>query len=156
MWVARIVHKWGVCTGGSMRILAALDLSDRPEAVLSTARSFAEATGGSLDLVYASADLAKLPMDPDAQWTQRRAAERQALEGLRDSLPEAIRGTAMVLVGTATEVLPPVTWDYDLVVMATHGRSGLRRLVVGSVTEAILRSAHCPVLTIRLPGESPS
>jgi len=136
-----------------MRILAALDLNDRPETVLATARNFTEATGGTLDLVYASSELAKIPMDPDAQWTNRRAAERKALEDLRDGLPEAIRGSAMVLVGSPTEVLPPVTWDYDLVVMATHGRSGLRRLVVGSVTEAILRSAHCPVMTVRLSAE---
>ena len=36
----------------------------------------------------------------------------------------------------------------DLIVMSTHGRSGLPRMILGSVTEKVLRSAHCPVLAI--------
>jgi nucleotide-binding universal stress UspA family protein len=37
----------------------------------------------------------------------------------------------------------------DLIVMATHGRGGLSHLLMGSVTEKVVRSAPCPVLTIR-------
>ncbi len=40
----------------------------------------------------------------------------------------------------------------DLVVMASHGRSGVRRVVLGSVAEAVVRTAHCPVLVYRTPG----
>ena len=83
------------------------------------------------------------------------ARVRAALEALRDSLPEAIRGSATVLVGHPAEVLPAVTYSYDLIVMATHSRTGLRRLVVGSVTEAVLRTAHCPVLTVRIGADAP-
>ena len=39
--------------------------------------------------------------------------------------------------------------DVDLIVMATHGRSGVRRLVLGSVTEKVVRAAACPVLVVR-------
>jgi len=38
---------------------------------------------------------------------------------------------------------------YDLVVMGTHGRTGIRHLVIGSVAERVIREAHCPVLVIR-------
>jgi nucleotide-binding universal stress UspA family protein len=41
-------------------------------------------------------------------------------------------------------------WPADLIVMTTHGRTGLGRLVFGSVAEAVLRSAPCPVLLIRV------
>jgi universal stress protein A len=41
----------------------------------------------------------------------------------------------------------------DLIVMATHGRTGLRYLVLGSVAERVVRLAPCPVLTIRPPGQ---
>jgi nucleotide-binding universal stress UspA family protein len=150
--LARAMQTRRQTPGGTVRILAALDLNNQPEFVLQTARKFAIATGGTLDLVFASAELARVPMDQDDRWTHQRAAERTALEALRDSLPETIRGTSMVLVGAPAEVLPPITWDYDLVVLATHGRSGLRRWVVGSVAEAVLRTAHCPVLTVRLPS----
>lgn len=44
------------------------------------------------------------------------------------------------------------THDIDLIAMPTHGRRGLRRLVLGSVTEEVLRHAECPVLTLRSPS----
>src|SRR5579884_2462380 len=42
--------------------------------------------------------------------------------------------------------------DADLIVMGTHGRTGLRRLLMGSVAERIVRTASCPVLTVRSPA----
>ena len=44
------------------------------------------------------------------------------------------------------------THDIDLIVMATHGRTGLAHALLGSVTEKIVRKAPCPVLTIRHPA----
>jgi nucleotide-binding universal stress UspA family protein len=41
--------------------------------------------------------------------------------------------------------------DIDLIVMATHGRRGVDRLLMGSVTEKVVRTARCPVLTVRHP-----
>jgi nucleotide-binding universal stress UspA family protein len=43
----------------------------------------------------------------------------------------------------------------DLIVMGTHGRAGLKRLVLGSVAEAVLRRAPCPVLTVKAPAPTP-
>ena len=40
----------------------------------------------------------------------------------------------------------------DLIVMGTHGRSGLRHLLFGSVTEEVVRKAHCPVMVVKLPA----
>lgn len=54
---------------------------------------------------------------------------------------------APVIAETAAEV------DADLIVMGTHGRTGLSRLMMGSVAEAVLRRAPCPVLTVR--GKAP-
>ncbi len=39
----------------------------------------------------------------------------------------------------------------DVIVMGTHGRTGLSRLLMGSVAEAVSRKAHCPVLTVKHP-----
>jgi nucleotide-binding universal stress UspA family protein len=41
--------------------------------------------------------------------------------------------------------------DIDLIVMGTHGRGGLARLLMGSVAEKVVRTARCPVLTVRHP-----
>jgi nucleotide-binding universal stress UspA family protein len=44
--------------------------------------------------------------------------------------------------------------DVDLIVMGTHGRTGLMRLIMGSVAEAVVRRAACPVLTLKHPQEA--
>ena len=40
-------------------------------------------------------------------------------------------------------------WGADLIVMPSHGRSGVKRLLIGSVAERVVRLAHCPVLVLR-------
>jgi len=44
---------------------------------------------------------------------------------------------------------------FDMIVMGTHGRTGLRRVLMGSVAESVVRRAQCPVLTIHLPFSDP-
>lgn len=44
----------------------------------------------------------------------------------------------------------------DLIVMGTHGRSGLTRLLMGSVAEVVVRHAKCPVLTVKQPNSAPA
>ncbi|MEF8786998.1 MAG: universal stress protein [Haloarculaceae archaeon] len=46
-------------------------------------------------------------------------------------------------------------YDIDLVVMGTHGRTGLDRYLLGSVTEKVVRLSDVPVLTVRMPSEPP-
>ena len=57
---------------------------------------------------------------------------------------------AQVLSGTAPELIVETAraQEADLIVMSTHGRSGLSRLIYGSVAEAVLRGAHVPVLLV--------
>ena len=43
----------------------------------------------------------------------------------------------------------------DLIVMGTHGRKGLRRLLMGSVAEQVVRQASCPVMTVKTPFPEP-
>ncbi len=59
----------------------------------------------------------------------------------------------VVREGNAEEAILEVArrWDVDLVVMGTHGRTGLKHHFVGSVAEKVVRQASCPVLTVKLP-----
>ncbi len=82
--------------------------------------------------------------------------ERIAEEKLRDAVtPEQKKQVDVVLTTrlgvAASEILDRLKEDpkIDLVVMATHGRGGVARMVMGSVTDKVIRSAPCPVLTLR-------
>ena len=56
----------------------------------------------------------------------------------------------LIPVGTPTSIVETAKkLKVDLIIMATHGRTGLTHLLMGSVTEHVVRSATCPVLTLR-------
>ncbi len=50
--------------------------------------------------------------------------------------------------GDVIDTIVDTAQDYDLLIMATHGRTGLRRVLLGSVAEAVLHKAPCPVLLV--------
>jgi universal stress protein A len=85
--------------------------------------------------------------------------ERDARRELALLLPEAdaahVDVTRLVALGVPYQkILETATAESaDLIVMATHGRTGLGHLVIGSVAERVVRLAPCPVLTIRPPGD---
>jgi nucleotide-binding universal stress UspA family protein len=67
---------------------------------------------------------------------------------------EGVKVQTQVIVGNADESLVDyaASNDVDLIVIATHGRSGVSRWVRGSVADRILHSASAPVLMVRAPG----
>ena len=83
----------------------------------------------------------------------RRDSSEAALTRLRDLVPEACRGTweVAIAVGRPADTIVRFARERqaDLIVMATHGRTGLEHVVMGSVAEKVVRLAPCPVLTVK-------
>lgn len=83
----------------------------------------------------------------------RRDSSEAALTRLHDLVPEAFRGTWQVeiAVGRPADTIVRLARErnVDLIVMATHGRTGLEHVVMGSVAEKVVRLAPCPVLTVK-------
>ena len=82
--------------------------------------------------------------------------ERMAEAKLRETVTPEQQKQANIVLTTrlgvaASEILDRLQEEpkIDLVVMATHGRGGVARMVMGSVTDKVIRSAPCPVLTLR-------
>ncbi|MCI0380621.1 MAG: universal stress protein [Gemmataceae bacterium] len=81
----------------------------------------------------------------------------EQLESLRKELHEVqvpdVRLTHLLVEGDSVgEILRVADQNHaDLIVMGTHGRRGLKRLLMGSVAEMVVRRASCPVLTVRTP-----
>jgi nucleotide-binding universal stress UspA family protein len=77
------------------------------------------------------------------------ALSREAQEAGRSGVTVKTRSQ----MGVPWDEIARTAREYDLVVMGTHGRTGLRHLFLGSVAEKVVRHAPCPVLTVRLPEE---
>ena len=62
-----------------------------------------------------------------------------------------LHGTTEIIAGTAAKAIAEYARDrgMDLIVMGTHGRSGVAHVLMGSVAERVVRTAPCPVLTVR-------
>lgn len=139
------------------RILCPIDLSEASEAALRAAAVLAGQRGAALtllhvDVVPGSAIPEALFPTPAALATDLSApADRPVLElkALAERLG-APQVQAYRSVGTpAQEILAMARREaFDLIVMGTHGRKGLGHLLLGSVTEEVVRKAPCPVLTI--------
>jgi nucleotide-binding universal stress UspA family protein len=141
------------------RILLPTDFSKYSQAALTYAAAFAERFSAELYLLHVVQNLALvmpdiLTMDAAAlpspeQFTPAveagfdRLIEENKLEKLQVRR-EIREGTPFYeIIRFAREA------DIDLIVMGTHGHSGLAHVLLGSVTEKVVRKAPCPVLTVR-------
>jgi nucleotide-binding universal stress UspA family protein len=133
------------------KILVPLDGSTLAEAAMWKAAEMLN--GGTLSLLRA-AEAHTLPgADPvDAQVNAVREAEEYlaaAVRRLKDKGVKAVEthvwyGPAAAAIAEAAQVQ-----KVDLIVMSTHGRSGLGRLILGSVAESVLRGTRTPILVVR-------
>jgi nucleotide-binding universal stress UspA family protein len=139
------------------RILCPVDWSDTAAGALQAAAALASRFDASLtllhvDVVPGSAIPEALLATPPALATDVSAAPDRPLPAWRELALRlgAPRVDAVRSVGTpGLEIVALARREaYDLIVMGTHGRTGLRHLVLGSVAEEVVRHAPCPVLTI--------
>jgi nucleotide-binding universal stress UspA family protein len=134
------------------RILVPLDGSTLAEAVLPHAQALAKSLGAELVLMRVAFTHVFPGADPiPAQITVVQEAE-DYISGLAKRLQETgVRAEAKVRYGDPVEeILDHVAWNHiDLIAMATHGRTGLTRVVMGSVAEHVLRRTPVPMLLIR-------
>jgi nucleotide-binding universal stress UspA family protein len=143
------------------RILVPTDFSKHSRNALMYAAAFAEKFGAELHLLHVVQDLALFipeavsvapPIAPPME--QMTAAVRAALQRLvKDNQLEGKAVHLEVREGTPFyEIIQSAKEkEIDLIIMGTHGHSGLAHVLLGSVTEKVVRKAPCPVLTVRDP-----
>ena len=142
------------------KILVPLDGSQLAEGVLPYARAFAKALNIPVELLQViEPETVTAFTDPehgryvDVVQAGLQAGALDYLEPVADSFPDPSAVDCSVEIGNPAEAIvrKGSAQGGTLVAMATHGRSGLRRWLLGSVTEKVVRKAACPVLTIRHP-----
>lgn len=142
------------------RVLVPLDGSELAEAILDPAARLARQTGASLVLLRAIDPM--LPTDAPylpatVEGTEARFEERhEEARTYLDGVAERLRGEGVDVADAevregraAPTILERAGEGADLVAMATHGRGGLRRWLLGSVSDKVLRGADRPVLIVR-------
>ncbi len=160
------------------RILVPTDFSPTSDAALDYAGVLAEKFGGTLHLLHvledpfmtaAAASEAYIPEAPEVRAALLRDAESRLAHRIRPSLTGYRSATSEVIMGTGAKAIVDYAAEHamSLIVMGTHGRGGMAHLLLGSVAERVVRTAPCPVLTVReaavreradepLPGAEPA
>lgn len=147
--------------GAGTRLLVPLDGSAFAEAALPVAMTLAGLLGGEVTLLHAISPFEQSLLSEAEAWSYpEQIAEREA--GAREYLGEVAerfgldgRGVqADIRVGTAPDVIAAAAHERGagLVVIATHGRTGLGRLLLGSTADATLRRGATPLLLVRPPA----
>ncbi|MFW6051688.1 MAG: universal stress protein [Myxococcota bacterium] len=143
------------------RILSPIDFSKTSEHALEYALNLAEGLGAEVHVLH----VYQLPMYtmPDGALLAGPDVATRVLETSREALGEVVDRHAqrgVPIERHLTEGVPHAEIDRvarevgaDLIVMGTHGRSGLGHLLLGSVAERVVRSSAVPVLTVRHPQD---
>jgi universal stress protein A len=141
------------------KILVPTDFSPGAAAATEHALSLAHAFGGTVTLfhvyalpTYVFPDGSTFVAGPDVA----AKIERDVLDTLATAARNAERQSGVPVltrsvIGAPYDEIIAAAKEYDLIVMGTHGRTGLKHLLLGSVAEKVVRHASCPVLTVRTP-----
>lgn len=142
------------------RVLAPVDLSDQSALIVDHAAELASAYDASLDVLHVIEQVAY----PDAYGVDPLAVSlpevqdraQGALQDLADRVTNVETVRTHAIAGYAAHDIVDFAEDNDvgLIVMATHGRTGLKRFLIGSVAEKVVRKAPCPVFTLKSFGHS--
>ena len=135
------------------RILCPIDFSKSSEAALKYAAAMARDSAAELVLVhvdegplaYDAGMLGFVEPETDLEPEGQLRANAQTLQDLACLVCTLEGEPAAQIVQLARDE------DVDLIVLGTHGRTGLARLLMGSIAEAVLRGAPCPVLALKQP-----
>jgi nucleotide-binding universal stress UspA family protein len=126
------------------RLLTAVDLSSCSRAALEFACSLAQACNASVDVLF---------VDDSTDASKEHAAMSQELHAFVSSVPgtKTVPLSERVDRGEARGCIVAIAQEngFDAIVLGTHGRTGRPRSLAGSVAESVVRTASCPVITVR-------
>jgi nucleotide-binding universal stress UspA family protein len=133
------------------KILYATDFSSYSNQAYFHAVTLAESHEASLTILYVFSRSTAAPITLPTG-SDERAYWRDQLEQIRPVNPHIPVHHVFLEGDPATEIVRyAADAAIDLIVMGTHGRSGLERLLMGSVAEKVMRDAACSVLVVKLP-----
>jgi nucleotide-binding universal stress UspA family protein len=137
------------------RIFVPVDFSDPSRQALSAAVALARRLGSRMAVAHVARgnrpDSHIVAEQMGVTFDTRRAGRGNLAEFLKRELPPSLQPTRIVAAGVPFDEITKAAaaWDADLIVIATHGYTGLKQVLLGSTTERVVRQASCPVLVVR-------
>ena len=141
-------------------IVVPTDFSDHSLRALAYAIGLAEQYEAAIKILYVNepalqvSDMAWVGVDERSLTKERVKEARDQLDRIiQDQFPSNVEAEAEVRSGDAVDEITGYAdaVNADLIVMATHGRTGLSHVLMGSTAEQVIRRASCPVLTLKHP-----
>jgi nucleotide-binding universal stress UspA family protein len=134
------------------KILFPTDFSEQSQVALPHAINMAALEGGELHLLYVV--VLHGPTSPLMDEFSGEEEARAALDGLKTGETRVVHAVRRAIAASPAILDYAAENDVDMIVMGSHGRRGFRRLLLGSVTEEVIRAGRWPVLTIRSSPEA--
>lgn len=139
------------------KILVPIDFSDFSKEALDKALALAEDYAATVVVLHVMLEpQISMPYEVYVDWEKIKSevsqdSEKHMSQLITDDLKQRFNIKPVTVWGDPALKILEVAKDegVDLVVMATHGRTGLSRVFMGSVADRIVRKAHCPVMVIR-------
>ncbi|MEF2145654.1 MAG: universal stress protein [Desulfovibrionaceae bacterium] len=139
------------------KILCAVDFSEHSASVADYAQTLATALNAEIVCMYVAPSLSqyvgfKVPASSIDEFVGEIVSGAEStMEDFLTKHFEGIKTTGKVSTGYAAEEMLTLAEEegVDMIVMGTHGRKGIDRILFGSVAEKVVKSAKCPVVTIR-------
>jgi nucleotide-binding universal stress UspA family protein len=146
------------------KILVPVDFSEGAQPAIELAATMARKFGSSVELLHVwqpppliPLPIVVMPSSPEAQPVNMEELARTTAGAQMKEIVTRLRDQGIAEVQSRVGVGSPAheivelaaLGHFDLIVMGTHGRTGLAHAVVGSVAEKVVRRAKCPVLTVR-------
>ncbi len=140
------------------KILVPLDFSESSQQALHYAKVFADQFGAAVTLIHVvepmlyPAELGYVPLATQDLDQQRMDELKSRLNQLATHLGKAAKVETILRLGRSWREICDVAeaGKFDLLIIATHGYTGIKHVLLGSTAERVVRHAPCPVLTVRI------
>jgi nucleotide-binding universal stress UspA family protein len=142
------------------KVLVPIDFSDYSKSALKYAVNFAKSFNAEILLIYVVEPIIYPPdfsmgqiaiPTVNTEWDERAKEELDKLA--KNQIPSDVKVKTIIKTGKPfVEIIETANEeDIDLIIIATHGHSGVEHILFGSTAEKVVRKAPCPVLTLREP-----
>ncbi|MDY0294104.1 MAG: universal stress protein [Candidatus Methanomethylophilaceae archaeon] len=139
-----------VCPEGFGRVLIATDGSEHTRPAVAHGISVASVLGSKVTALSVAED-----RSPSSGFADRATCEAAVARVAEEGAAAGVEVESIVVEGTPWEVIVDMSFDHELTVMGTLGRTGIEHLRWGSVAERTVRNAGCPVMVVRSGSPSP-